>query len=215
MKKTILGIGFILGAGLLLFKDYIDFPAIGMPMWRLLLMIWLGLSGLHRLLRRDWQGSFIFAVISFILLNGEFQWLKVSTFTIVAAAILLNIGFSILFKPKRFSIKVEGGTEADTIFRSGTRYVTDEDLVDLSGDVVFGSSSIYVDNATMLGDKATYSGDTVFSSVRLYVPKNWRVDFTGERVFSSVTIRPNPSETTKTLIITGDVVFSSFEVIYI
>lgn len=216
MKKMLMGVGLILAAGLLLLKDYIQLPDLGMPIWVLVVAVIFGFKSLQEAIRRHWRGSFISAVIVFTVLNWQFEWLKVSVFTIVLAAILLSQGVSMIFKPKKTSFVSEGKLMgADTLFKSGTRYVTDDALVDLSGDVVFGSSSLYFDHATMLGDKATYSGDVVFSSVTLYVPRDWRVELTGDHVFSSITVPAQNHVPHKTLVVTGDVVFSSFEVIYI
>lgn len=85
----------------------------------------------------------------------------------------------------------------------------------MAGDVVFSSASIYFDNALINGDKATYSGDAVFSSVKLYVPESWRVEMVGDRVFSGINLQPSGHPSEKTLVVTGDFVFSSLTVIYI
>ncbi|MHC5879225.1 hypothetical protein ACYT69_09895, partial [Streptococcus pyogenes] len=65
--------------------------------------------------------------------------------------------------------------DSDTVFGNTTRYINDENLTRVGGDVVFSGTSIYFANATILGDQAIYSGDAVFSSIKLYVPKDWHV----------------------------------------
>jgi hypothetical protein len=85
----------------------------------------------------------------------------------------------------------------------------------VTGNIVFSGTSLYFANATILGDKAFYSGDAVFSNVKLYVPKDWNVEFAGDKVFSSIKTYPSPNPSGKTLVITGDYVFSNLEVFYI
>lgn len=216
MKKTLIGLGLMLMAGVLLVKESIPLPDFGIPLWLLIVIVGFGIKSLRDALRQHWTASFTSALIALILLNWQFEWLEVSLFTVIIAAILLIQGFSMIVKPKKSSLLSDKTSMiADTIFKSGTRYVTDDALVDLRGDVVFSSVSIYADHATMLGDQVTYSGDTVFSSVKLYVPKDWQVEFTGDHVFSSVNAPSHHHVTHKTLVVTGDIVFSSFEVIAI
>lgn len=103
---------------------------------------------------------------------------------------------------------------SDTVFGSNTRYING-DFVDTGGDIVFASSNLYFDNATIIGDKAVYSGDAVFSTVKLFVPKHWKVTFSGDKVFSSIKCPSSGQPTDKTLELTGDFVFSNVEVHYI
>ena len=103
----------------------------------------------------------------------------------------------------------------DTVFGNSTRYINDENLTKVTGNLVFSGSSIYFANATIQGGEAIYSGDAVFSNVKLFVPKDWNVEFAGERVFSSIKTYPNHNPGGKTLVITGEYVFSNLEVFYI
>ncbi|KXT77685.1 hypothetical protein [Streptococcus sp. DD13] len=81
--------------------------------------------------------------------------------------------------------------------------------------MVFGSKCLYFDQAVMLGDQATYSGDAVFSTVKLYVPRQWAVDYVGDKILSSIKIVGAPTTSEKQLLVTGDLVFSSMEIHYI
>ncbi len=239
MKKTLLGIGLILFAAYVLLRDSLALPSLEIPIWTLIFVIGFGFNALQSLLRRDYMSAYICGVIAFIFLENHYDWLIVGTGTLILAAVLAGIGFSLVWKPKRRSatIKIkeksigehvrdrvfeqvgEKGSDyqksdSDTIFGSKTRYING-DFVDVSGDTVFASTVIYFDNALILGDKGAYSGDAVFSSVKLYVPQDWSVEFVGDQVFSNIKAQPSGMPAEKQLIVTGDFVFSSLEVIYI
>ncbi|MFC3927327.1 hypothetical protein ACVR05_05225 [Streptococcus caprae] len=231
MKKTLIGLGLIALAGYLLFGGSFNLPHLGISLWLLIFVVGFGLATLQNLLRKDWTSSYVCGVITFILLNHHFDWLKVSTGVFIFAAVLAGVGLQILFRPLNSTITIKGkgiheyiGSEkkssakkasgADTVFGSNTRYVNG-DVTEVGGDVVFGSSILYFDNAHLPLGHATFSGDAVFSSVKLYVPRDWTVEFTGDRVFSSVKLDPSYTAATNKLYVTGDLVFSSLVVEYI
>lgn len=230
MKKTLLGVGLLLAAVYLLFGHSLPLPDLGISFWSLLFILGFGCLAIQALLRRKWTEAYVFAIITFILLNNQFEWLEVGTGTIVLAAVLAGIGCNFLLTSKENKIFIKGKpfefylhgkhtssgetASSDTVFGSATRYINGE-IGDVSGDVVFASTMLYFDNAQLPTGYATYSGDAVFSSVKLYVPQDWRVEFTGDRVFSNVKMQPQSASSSKVLMITGDLVFSSLEIIYI
>lgn len=231
MKKTLLGVGLLLAAVYLLFGHSLPLPDLGISFWSLLFILGFGFLAIQALLRRKWGETYVFAVITFVLLNNQFEWLEVGTGTIVLAAVLAGIGCHFLLTSKENTLFIKGkpiefyirekyassgasSTHSDTVFGSATRYING-DIGDVSGDVVFASTMLYFDNAQLPTGYATYSGDVVFSSVKLYVPQDWRVEFIGDRVFSNVKMQPQSASSSKVLTITGDLVFSSLEIIYI
>jgi hypothetical protein len=59
-------------------------------------------------------------------------------------------------------------------------------------------------------------GKVPLSAKSYKVPsKDWNVEFAGDKVFSSIKTYPSPNPSGKTLVITGDYVFSNLEVFYI
>lgn len=218
MKKTFWGFVFLIFAACILIN-----PNFGIPFWPLVFIIGFGICAIQELLRKDYTGAYICGVITFIILENQFDWFDIGTGTMVMAAVLAGIGLSLIFKPRDNVIRdnlfyngfKSSSVGADTVFGNTTRYINDSNFIDVGGDAVFSRVSIYFDNAIILGDKATYSGDAVFSNVRLYVPKNWKVEFTGDRVFSTVPVYPNTEPTETTLVVTGDFFFSRLEVYYI
>lgn len=229
MKKTFLGVGLLLLAAYILLKDTFLFPDFGISLWTLLFVLGFGYCAIQNIVRRNYTSAYICGVISLIILERHYGWLNVGTGTLVLAAVLAGIGLGMIFKPVlyRFGFPFESGDDIvlesgfsgakgnDTVFGNTTRYINDENLTKITGDFVFSGGSIYFANATILGDKAVYSGDVIFSNVKLYVPKTWNVEFLGDRVFSNIKVYPSPNPGEKTLVITGDYVFSGLEVFYI
>ena len=229
MKKTLLGAGLILLAVYILFRDAFLWPTWGLPLWTLLFVLGFGYGAVQNALRRNYTSAYVCGVIALIVLERHYGWLSVGTGTLVLAAILAGIGLGMIFKPVlyRFDFKFDGERDQifegdvvgekgnDTVFGNSTRYINDENLTRVTGNLVFSGTSLYFANATILGEQAIYSGDAVFSNVKLYVPKDWNVEFAGERVFSSIKTYPMHNPGGKTLVITGEYVFSNLEVFYI
>lgn len=227
MKKTLIGLSFILVALLILGKDMLGLG--GLPMWTICWTLVFGALTIKNLLKRRWyKGSFC-GIVTVALLNTIFNWVEISFWSLMLVIFLLLFGIRLLFKPKRSwliydrisdnpSVSSNVNTSAidsDLVFGSSTRYVSDDNLTNIGGDVVFSSTLIYFDQAVILGDTASYSGDAVFSSVQLFVPKNWNVELTGDRVFSTIKANPSSDKTDKTLVVSGDYVFSRLIVHYI
>ena len=229
MKKTLLGAGLILLAAYILFRDAFLWPTWGLPLWTLLFVLGFGYGAVQNALRRNYTSAYVCGVIALIILERHYGWLNVGTGTLVLAAVLAGIGLGMIFKPVMFRFDYKFNSEGDqivggdfvgekgndTVFGNSTRYINDENLTKVTGNLVFSGSSIYFANATIQGGEAIYSGDAVFSNVKLFVPKDWNVEFAGVRVFSSIKTYPNHNPGGKTLVITGEYVFSNLEVFYI
>ena len=229
MKKTLLGAGLILLAAYILFRDAFLWPTWGLSLWTLLFVLGFGYGAVQNALRRNYTSAYVCGVIALIILERHYGWLNVGTGTLVLAAILAGIGLGMIFKPVMFRFDYKFNSEGDqivggdfvgekgndTVFGNSTRYINDENLTKVTGNLVFSGSSIYFANATIQGGEAIYSGDAVFSNVKLFVPKDWNVEFAGVRVFSSIKTYPNHNPGGKTLVITGEYVFSNLEVFYI
>ncbi len=229
MKKTLLGAGLILLAAYILFRDAFLWPTWGLPLWTLIFVLGFGYGAVQNVLRRNYTSAYVCGVIALIILERHYGWLNVGTGTLVLAAVLAGIGLGMIFKPVMFRFDYKFNSEGDqivggdfvgekgndTVFGNSTRYINDENLTKVTGNLVFSGSSIYFANATIQGGEAIYSGDAVFSNVKLFVPKDWNVEFAGVRVFSSIKTYPNHNPGGKTLVITGEYVFSNLEVFYI
>lgn len=244
MKRTAIGVGLILLAAAILFKDSLHLPEFGLPFWKLVLIVGFGVNVIQNLLRRSYTSVYIGAAVIWMLLESHYHWLGIGLGTMFLVAILGGLGLGMIVKPRpkviinhttqdtiRDTIKdtIEGEFEQvggdsgersatsanDTVFGSATRYINDDYFTEVGGDVVFSNVSINFSNARMAGQRAIFSGGGVFSTVKLYVPADWGVEFSGDRVFSSVSNLRPARQSGNTLEITGDYVFSRLEIIYI
>lgn len=218
MKKYILGIALLVLAGFVLFQEAL--PDLGISSWSLVWIVGVGYFFISSLVNRGVTSSVIFGLWLFILLNNEFSWLKISNRNFFLAGVLILIAVKLIFKPKtissHFSISKEGFIgKRETAFGSSTRYINDDNFVHDEAEVAFGSASVYFDNAEILGDTASFSVDAVFSSVKLYVPSNWRVDLQTDQAFSVINNPVNNQPTDKVLQVRADMAFSNLEIIYI
>ena len=231
MKRTLIGLGLLVLAGLILFRDFLNIPDFGMSLWQWIFVIGFGYGAIQNFFKKEFTSSFICALITFVILNSHFEWLKIGLGTIILAGFVATIGLLTLTGGRDRVITVNGKSlheykkererearstaDADTIFGGATRYVNDSNFIEVGGDSVFASTNIYFDNAVILGDVATFSGDAVFSTVKLFVPRNWEVRLTGDRVFSFATVVPSGTPTDKVLEVSGDTVFSRVQVYYL
>lgn len=149
---------------------------------------------------------------------------SVSTFPLYLAYFLACCGIYYLLasssqkKAKAFRIGSEGvfsqqGNQFDMVFSTTDKYFT-EFYDNLEMDMVFSQVTFYFDQAEMPEQDAVIKGDLVFSQLVIYLPKEWKVQYDGDPVFSKVKIAPTPPEAEKTLIIEGDMVFSELRVRY-
>lgn len=103
--------------------------------------------------------------------------------------------------------------EGDVVFSNVTKYVTSQNFVGGSGDVVFSTKKIYLDQAKLHNGVATIHTDVVFSTLILYVPKDWRVVDKMDRVFASRAGSFNEENmNAPTLILDGNCVFGTVRV---
>lgn len=225
MKKNGLGIGLLILAGLILFQQQL--PKTNISLWFLVLLVGTGWLFLKFLFKRRVIETFIFGTWFFVLLNDRLKLLTISVGSIVLASILACAGVILLMKPRKkpldflgkdrlkehvrgqFTSKVSGGKS--TAFSSSTRYVQDEAFVADGIDIAFGNASIYLDNAIMLGNQATFTIDGAFSTVTLYLPSNWQAIVEVDAFSTSVNNVSNMSGE-KILLVTGDVAFSTINI---
>ncbi|HFI0150852.1 TPA: hypothetical protein ACGO3A_001774, partial [Streptococcus suis] len=80
-----------------------------------------------------------------------------------------------------------------------------------SVEVAFGSSTVYFDQAVILGDKAEFHIDAAFSNVTLYLPANWRAVVELDSAMST-TNNYATEQGEKALLVTGDIAFSNLTI---
>ena len=222
MKKTLLGLVFLSLAALVLFQGQFGFPFIGINIWTLLLIAGFSYFSIENFMKRNIIAGFIFAYIALVIANNHYHFLQISSGTLFAASALACIGLSLIFKPKNiwssgryWKDRGLSTKEGEIAFGTGTRYIHSDNFTYDKVECAFGSASIYFDNATILGESATFEVDLSFGSVTLYIPSNWRVEIEVDNAFSSVSNPRNVNEKDKVLYLRGEVAFGSLKIVYI
>lgn len=236
MKNKIIGLFLLLIAGLILFQDFIknhimvDLP---ISIWGIIWVFVFAFFAVNQFKKHKFiDGSFL-ALVSFLIVNRYYKFidfkedlnLKFSTilFVVFLAYFALKIIFNkdnvITFKySNKYKIKKESNhleyESTDIVFSSATKYINTP-FQYLSSDVVFSTCSFYFSDEAIINDSAVFNGDVVFSSLKIFIPRNWEVVFTGDKVFSMGKIPNNNYPKNKTLTISGNVVFANLEVHYI
>ena len=164
---------------------------------------------------------------------------KISWGELILTALLLSIGFSILFRKKprpghHFrSVKWETGDKkyveagenlngdnvyARVHFGSSCKYLHAENLQSGRFEVSFGSLEAYFDNVTLSGGSADVFVDCSFGSVSFFVPRGWKVHDSIRTMFGgveNVNRFGEAPEGAPTLNITGNLNFGGMEIKYI
>ncbi len=177
----------------------------------------------------------IFQILVPLALLGVIYWDFIgpsffNPWTLVWAAILVSIGISIIFKPKRrfkmqWNLKDKGkqlyeedeeSIRVESSFSDCIRYLQGENIRMVKLDNTFGSMKIYFDNIKAKDDYLVVYIDASFSGIELFVPRNWEIISNLDATFGGIKER-NKSEGEKvnTLVLQGEVTFGEVEVIYI
>ncbi|WP_444811625.1 hypothetical protein [Streptococcus canis] len=225
MKRTFLGIGLILLAALLVFKEQLGLYQL--PIWTILWIAFLTIGALIQLSKRHFILGTLLAIWSLAQLNDIFHWVNISSGLLMVVTVLVAMGLLLIFKGSslsgcysrtisRYSNQQEGKSQGfSKVFGSFNRYINDNHFSEDSIDVVFGSSTVYFNEAEIEGERACYHVDAIFSSVTVYVPRHWRVDVKGDHVFSSVNQAPNYPAAEKVLVLDADLILSSLDIHYL
>ncbi|NQK48646.1 hypothetical protein HO504_01540 [Streptococcus suis] len=216
MKKYGLGIALLVLAGLVLVRDSLGLH-LALPFWTTVWFVLTFVTGFHRLVKLDWLASIFCFGLAFIAVNSVYDWVKFGTWNMVLSLVLLCLGLKLIFKPRKRRLThgavtgVIGDKGRETAFGSSTRYIHDDNFLNDSVEVVFGSSMVYFDQAIILGDKADFHIDAAFSSVTLYLPTNWRAVVELDSAMST-TNNYATGMGEKMLHITGDMAFSTLTI---
>lgn len=101
MKKTILGIGFLVLAGWVLLQGNFGIPMFNFNIWPLLLIGMFVYFSLENFLEGDFGTGLVMSMIALIIANSVYHFLVISTGTLVLGGILACIGLNMIFKPRK------------------------------------------------------------------------------------------------------------------
>ncbi len=213
-KQVFWGIFFILGAVLIL--------ASGMGLianveiWTLVWTVLAAALLIHGIVKGSVFCMFFAVAFLAIIYAEPLGITAITPWPVLGAALLLSIGFRMIFPTKNGGPKMnivytgdDGRTieidrkegmeteerysnedgdylQFEQVFKSGTKYINSDNLKKVNMECVFSTVEIYLDNAILQGGSATIELESVFSNVTIYVPKTWMVAESSETVFSKV-----------------------------
>ncbi|HEM6072166.1 LiaF transmembrane domain-containing protein [Streptococcus suis] len=216
MKRFMIGCLVIGLAVLVLLRDSLGLH-LAMPFWTTVWFVLTFVTGLHRLVKLDWLASIFCFGLAFIAVNSVYDWVKFGTWNMVLSLVLLCLGLKLMLKPKKRRLAhgvvtgVIGDKGRDTVFGSSTRYIHEENFIHDSVDVAFGFSTVYFDQAVILGDQADFHIDAAFSNITLYLPADWQAVVELDSAMSTTNnYASEPKE--KVLLVTGDMAFSTLNI---
>ena len=226
MKKIYLGLFFIL-AGIFVIINQLGYA----PQIRLtalvttILIIPVVINGI---IKRNYFQMFFFTTFALIINDKLLNIEAISPFPLLACALFLSIGFSILFKPKYkctsnnenfdkvFNQQDESNIDFKVSFGSSIKYVNSENFKKANLDCSFGAMKIYFDNAKIEEDEAIINLNLSFSGLEMYIPKQYKIINKTDISLGGIEEKNKSNEkTTKTIILTGKVNLSGVEIIYI
>lgn len=157
--------------------------------------------------------------------------------TVLAAALFLSIGLTLLFGGKKYHKRATefewnsnntngigknseqcGGEyiRCENNFGAAIRYIHSDCFCKAHLENNFGTMTVYFDNAIIQGNIANVKVDNNFGEMILYLPKEWRIQNDLEHCFGGVNEHGKPIETSSaTLCLHGDTSFGNVEIYYV
>lgn len=175
-------------------------------------------------------GVFFPAALICIIFDAELGMERLTPWPIIGIAVLLTIGFSLIFKVKKpnthkhhhYTNVVENATDDEYLnlvakFNGINQYIHSKNLKQVDVTCQFGGAEIYFDDAVLSVDGAQLNLDVSFGGVDIYVPKSWKVVNYARASFGSVEEKKASCamEGAPTLYINGEVKFGGVEIDYI
>lgn len=227
-QKIFLGIFFIVMALVVIVSKLGILPDVGVfSILATVFLIWMATDGVRH--RNFYEMLFAVAFLGIIydkLLGIE----ALTPWTVLAAALFLSIGLSLLFggkKKQKHSIEIEWDSDSSNRsfggqhiyyknnFGSAIRYIQSDHFCKAHVENNFGSMTVYFDNAIIQGE-ATVKVDNNFGETVLYIPKEWTVQNELDHVFGNISEHGSPLGTSSAVLrLKGDTSFGNIEIFYV
>jgi len=229
-KNVFWGLFFIVAAGVIIVNQ-LGYLA-GITTFNLIITILLVPIIIKSILDINFFGTFFGLAVLGILFAGDLGITDFVPIPILATALFLSIGFSLVFgkyakyfhfvhiTPDDFDeeVNIEDGDVVNysVKFGGGIKYVNSKNFKRANFHCRFGGLTVYLDNAIVGEEGAVINVDVAFGGVEIYVPKQWNVVNEVEVTMGEVEMRRNryehPGPTVK---IVGKASFSGVEIIYV
>lgn len=95
--KKVLGIGFLVVAGAVLYFGFVGWPSLDVNVWSLFPVGLFLFFTLENLVKKDYKASLMSLMIAFIIANAIFDILPLSSGLVIGAGVLACIGVGFLF----------------------------------------------------------------------------------------------------------------------
>lgn len=232
MKKERIfwGVLFILAGIFMVISKLGYFP--DMNVFSLLLTVFLVVVIVKSVVRLNFSGILFPIAFICIIYDKELGITAITPWTVILAALLGSIGFSMIFhkhinwihhkhnhedyKFEKIDIEDESNIVFKNSFGASMKYINTDKFEQANFNCSFGAMKVYFDNATMSSENAIVRIDASFSGIELYIPKTWKVDDKTNVFLGSIGEKNRSNEiTTNTLTLVGDVSFSGVEIIYV
>ncbi|MFV0379271.1 MAG: LiaF transmembrane domain-containing protein [Anaerorhabdus sp.] len=228
-NKKILGLSLVGLAVLILLKGFgfIDFEITNIIMGIISLIVIM--SGIAE---KKW-GKIFFGLAFLFWIYGN-KIYNISSFYLFMAALLLTVGFNMIFKndkkSKFVSIVLDDDEKEETFTHSDnqsnfkletnvgsrTHYINSKNLESISCNANVGSITIYLDQAELKNGTLNINLEINLGSVVLYIPKEWSVYDDVESTLGKVSsVGGFSTNSENTVRIYGDVSLGNLEIISI
>ena len=234
-RKIFWGIFFIMMAIIVVASKIGILPDVGVfSLLATVFLVWMAADGVRH--RNFYEMLFAVAFLC-IIYDGPRGIEALTPWTVLAAALLLSIGLSLLFggkKERKHGIEFEWDSDGvrgigssseqcsgeqircENTFGSAIRYIHSDNFCKARLENNFGSMTIYFDNAVIQGGTATVKVDNNFGETVLYIPKEWKVHNELEHVFGSVNEHGKCVGTSSAeLCLIGETNFGNIEIYYV
>lgn len=234
-RKIFWGIFFIVMAMIVVVSKLGILPDVGVfALLATVFLVWMAADGVR-------HGNFyemLFAAAFLCIIYDKPLGIEALTpWTVLAAALLLSIGLSLLFggkKTKKHGIESEwdiagsrgiGNSNEQysgeqvyfkNNFGSAIRYIHSDNFCRAYLENNFGSMTIYFDNAIIQSDTASVRVDNNFGETILYIPKEWKVQNELEHCFGNINEHgKNLGTSSAELLLKGETNFGAVEIYYV
>lgn len=184
------------------------------------------------LLRMNFTGILFPLAFICIIYDKQLGITEITPGTVLLAALLGSIGFSMIFhkKPKYYykksdwdsyeyktiDIEDEAHVRLENSFSGSIKYINTDKFEQADIKCSFGSTKVYFDNATLNNSRGLVRIDVSFAGVELYIPKTWTIENKVNVSFGGVDEKnKNIATSDNILTLVGDVSFAGVEIIYI
>ena len=201
----------------------------------------LGAVSIENFAHCNFFGGFIPLGIVAYIWRTELRIEEVNPALLIAAMVLLSIGFTAIFRPFRkkrrhgcgrhhadrqsstFTSENAGVQTGEIIyiesnFGECSRYIRSDNLKLVDLDINFSGAKIYFEDCKVSEEGLTITADVNFSGVTLFVPRHWQIDnkcaaFAG--AVENTGVRPPADTVLSSVQLTGEVNFGSIKIIYV